>query len=256
MLLTEAYDRERAYLYAEKWAFAQNPLFTDYAGLGGNCTNFVSQCLLAGCCVMNFTPVFGWFYISDRERSPSWTGVRFLYDFLITNKGPGPFGVEAEEDALEIGDVIQLGREGEGFYHTLLVVGRENSTYLVAAQTDNAFNRPLSSYNYDYARFIHILGARIDLPDFRDCFDALYNGERLISGGAPVPGQVPEPPSEPTPPPEPTPPSEPEPRAPEMPSAPIPETPMPGEAPVPQTPEAPLPMPEPEAGQEGSESGM
>ena len=186
MLLTEAYDRERAFLYAEKWAFAQNPLFTDYAGIGGNCTNFVSQCLLAGCCVMNFTPVFGWFYISDRDRSPSWTGVRYLYDFLIGNNGPGPFGTEVAEDALETGDVIQLGREGDGFYHSLLVVGRENGTYLVAAQTDNAFNRPLSTYSYDFARYIHIRGARVDLPDFRDCFEALYAGERLFVNGFPL----------------------------------------------------------------------
>ena len=63
MLVTGEYNRERARAYAERWAFDRNPLFADYTGIGGNCTNFVSQCVYAGSCRMNFTPVFGWYYI-------------------------------------------------------------------------------------------------------------------------------------------------------------------------------------------------
>ena len=78
MLVTKSYIRERAVEYASKWAFSRNPLFYDYTGIGGNCTNFVSQCLYAGSCTMNFTPVYGWYYLSDRERTASWTGVEFV----------------------------------------------------------------------------------------------------------------------------------------------------------------------------------
>ena len=81
MLYYKAYDRERAYEYAKKWAFDRNPLFFDYTGIGGNCTNFVSQAIYAGGCVMNFTPVYGWYFLSDSRRTASWTGVEFFYNF-------------------------------------------------------------------------------------------------------------------------------------------------------------------------------
>ena len=47
MLLTRQYDRVRAVTYAETWALARNPLFINFTGQGGDCTNFASQALLA-----------------------------------------------------------------------------------------------------------------------------------------------------------------------------------------------------------------
>ena len=88
MLAEKAYRRENAVNYARRYAFAQNPLFGDFRGIGGNCTNFVSQCIFAGSCEMNYTPTFGWYYISLDQRSPSWTGVDFFYNFITENKGP------------------------------------------------------------------------------------------------------------------------------------------------------------------------
>ena len=52
--------------------------------------------------------------------------------------------------------------------------------YLVAAQSDNAYNRPLSSYRYGFARYIHIEGVRMRLPDSAECFSALYEGKALF----------------------------------------------------------------------------
>jgi hypothetical protein len=83
-------------------------------------------------------------------------------------------------DALEIGDVIQLGREGEGYYHTLLAVGFEGEDILVAAQTDDVFMRPLSTYTYDFARYIKIRGVRLEVADTADCFESVYNGEAIL----------------------------------------------------------------------------
>ena len=68
------YDREAAVFYARKWAYARNPRYYNFDDLGGDCTNFASQCIYAGCGVMNFTPTFGWYYIDINQRSPSWTG--------------------------------------------------------------------------------------------------------------------------------------------------------------------------------------
>ena len=125
---------------------------------------------------MNYTPTFGWYYISLDDRAPAWTGVDFFYNFMTSNQGVGPFGKEVTEGECEIGDAIQLGREGEGFYHTLLIVGFEGEDILVAAQTDDAFRRPLSTYTYDFSRFIKIEGVRFNAPNSRDCFDSVYEG--------------------------------------------------------------------------------
>lgn len=177
MLVQKPYLRENAVTYARKFAFAQNPLFSNFAGIGGNCTNFVSQAIYAGSCEMNYTPTYGWYYISLNERSPSWTGVDFFYNFMTSNEGVGPFGRAAGIDELEIGDVIQLGRNEEGYYHTLLVVGFDGADTLVAAQTDNAYGRPLSTYEYDFARFIKILGVRFEMADSYSCYERILNPE-------------------------------------------------------------------------------
>jgi hypothetical protein len=176
MLVIKPYKRENAVAYARKFAFSQNTQFANFAGIGGNCTNFVSQCIYAGGCEMNYTPTFGWYYISLDERSPSWSGVEYFYNFMIENAGVGPYGRVANSDELELGDVIQLGREEDGYYHTLLVVGFDGEDILVAAQTDNAYARPLSTYTYDFARFIKILGIRYEAPESYQCFERLMEG--------------------------------------------------------------------------------
>ena len=177
MLVTKPYNRENAVAYARKYAFSQNSLFANFAVIGGNCTNFVSQSIYAGSCEMNYRPTFGWYFISLDDRSPSWTGVEYFYNFMTQNSDVGPFGRAASSDELELGDVIQLARDGEGYYHSLLVVGLDGEDLLVAAQTDNAYARPLSSYDYDYARFIKILGVRFDVPQESDfCFEKLMQG--------------------------------------------------------------------------------
>ena len=109
---------------------------------------------------MNFTPTLGWYYSTVNNRTPSWTGVQYLYDFLINNQGIGPFAEEVPLDKLEIGDIVQLGRTTGDFYHSPVVVGFARGDILVAAHTYDAFNKPLSSYRYEQARGIHILGAR------------------------------------------------------------------------------------------------
>lgn len=179
MLAEKPYRRENAVNYARRYAFAQNPLFGDFRELGGNCTNFVSQCIYAGSCEMNYTPTFGWYYISLEERSPSWTGVEYFYNFMTENNGTGPFGREVGADNLEVGDVIQLARNQDGFYHTLIIVGFDSDEPLVAAQTVDTYARPLSTYNYDYLRYLKILGVRFEAPDNYDCYARIMEAEPI-----------------------------------------------------------------------------
>ena len=89
-----AYDRAAAVAYARRWALSRNPAFYDFEELGGDCTNFASQCVYAGSGVMNYTPVFGWYYIAPNDRTPSWSGVEYLYNFLVKNRPFSPFARE------------------------------------------------------------------------------------------------------------------------------------------------------------------
>lgn len=182
MLFLKPYVRERAVRYAERWAFRRNSLFGDFERLGGNCTNFVSQCVYAGSCVMNYLNLFGWYYISLDDRTPSWSGVEYFYNFMTENLGVGPFGHEATRDEVEVGDVVQLYREGEGFYHSLLIVGFSEDDILLAAQSDDAYARPLSTYNFDRERYIKIDGVRFLAEDSGDCFRSVYDGIAIIPG--------------------------------------------------------------------------
>ncbi len=181
MLAVIDYSRSRAREYAERWAFARNPLFENYSGIGGDCTNFVSQCIYAGSCVMNYTPTFGWYYISPMMRAPAWTGVEFFYNFITANEGVGPFGEEVDEGGLAVGDVIQLASADGDYYHSLLVSGADSSGYLVASHSSDAFDRPLASYSYASARYIRVDGVRIEIPDryAPGCFDGFISGNVL-----------------------------------------------------------------------------
>lgn len=154
------YNRAAAVEYARRWAFGRNPAYYDFNNIGGDCTNFASQCIYAGAKIMNFTPMFGWYYKSVNDRTPSWTGVQYLYNFLTGNEGIGPFAEETSLDKLEAGDIVQLGTATGDFYHSPVVVGFSRGRILVAAHTYDAFNKPLNSYTFGKARGIHILGVR------------------------------------------------------------------------------------------------
>ncbi len=156
---TFSYDREAAVRYAREWALSRNPAYYDYSELGGDCTNFASQCIYAGAGVMNYTPVYGWYYISSAERTASWTGVEFLYNFLINNESVGPYASEVSEEEAQIGDIIQLGDQSGDFYHTP-VITEITPRILVAAHSYDVLDKPLSSYRYAEIRFLHIEGVR------------------------------------------------------------------------------------------------
>ncbi|MFA7636220.1 MAG: amidase domain-containing protein [Monoglobales bacterium] len=157
------YNRDQAVLYALYWALDRNPQYYNFTGIGGDCTNFISQSVYAGSGVMNFTPTFGWYYISVNDRAPAWTGVEYFYNFMTTNKGPGPFGEEVELDELQLGDVVQFNFYGDTFTHGGIITRLRpffsgDRRILISAHSNDARNRSLSTYEYQKVRGIHIIG--------------------------------------------------------------------------------------------------
>lgn len=154
------YNREKVIEYAKKWAYDRNPQYYDFDNVGGDCTSFASQCIYAGAKIMNYSKQNGWYYISGNNKSPSWSGVEFLYNFLTQNKSVGPYGYETEQDKIELGDIAQLSFDGNEFSHSLVIVKILDTTYLnqilISSHTFDSFNKRISEYNFEKIRFIHI----------------------------------------------------------------------------------------------------
>lgn len=161
-----SYDRGKVLQYAHKWAYARNPAYLDFEKLGGDCTNFASQCVYAGCGIMNHTPVYGWYYDNSFNRTASWTGVNYFYDFLTGNKGRGPFAEEVDAEDAEPGDIAQISfSDSKSFDHSPVIVKIEEKKgkdgILIAAHTFDTDYYRLMEFEPVHIRFLHIVGVRM-----------------------------------------------------------------------------------------------
>ncbi len=156
---TRSYDRISAINYAQKWALSRNPQYYNFDSVGGDCTSFVSQCLFAGSKKMNYNHVNGWYYNNGYDKSPSWSGVEFLYKFLIKNKSYGPRGQELSQTKIMPGDIAQLSFDGITFEHSLFIInvnGPSLNNIAVATHTYDVLGKKIGEYNFLKVRFIHI----------------------------------------------------------------------------------------------------
>ena len=128
--------------------------YYDYEEIGGDCTNFASQCLFAGTGVMDYTPDFGWYYINANDKAPAWTGVEYFFTDYLTRqeRTPGPAAGTDNCGRLMPGDMVQLSFGRMLFSHTAVVVDVAGpvtmENVLVAAHSYDADNRPLSTYSF------------------------------------------------------------------------------------------------------------
>ena len=156
---TRYYDRISAINYAQKWALSRNPQYYNFDSVGGDCTSFVSQCLFAGSKKMNYNHVNGWYYNNGYDKSPSWSGVEFLYKFLIKNKSYGPRGQKLSQTEIMPGDIAQLSFDGITFEHSLFIInvnGPSLNNIAVATHTYDVLGKKIGEYNFLKVRFIHI----------------------------------------------------------------------------------------------------
>jgi len=151
------YQREKAVEYAKTWALSRNPSYGDYEDMGGDCTNFISQCLHAG--QIPFDEIgkdslSKWYWYSDWTRSPSWTGVRPLRTYLLGNntsetKNFGLYASFCDYEALELGDLVQKTIDGN-LTHTMIITHKvydsegKISDYLICQHSYDLIDYPLS----------------------------------------------------------------------------------------------------------------
>ncbi|GHU63227.1 hypothetical protein FACS189418_6100 [Clostridia bacterium] len=153
------YSRELAISYAHRWSYERNPAYFDFEHYGGDCTNFVSQCLHAGGISMSYAED-GWYYVSSYKRAPAWTSVQTFYEYFTRSHSQGIKARVVNLTEILPGDVIQLSFSPALFSHTVLVVGAQGEKkpgdIMIAAHNIDSDYRPLSTYEYIKLRAIHL----------------------------------------------------------------------------------------------------
>ena len=77
-IIVSAYNASNAVSYADTYWSNYNPNYSNYNSIGGDCANFVSQCLVAG--GMQMTD--GWYWYSYSNRSASWSACASMYNYF------------------------------------------------------------------------------------------------------------------------------------------------------------------------------
>lgn len=165
------YSKAAAVNYAVKYALKPNPAYKYFQinqNVGGDCANFISQCLLAGGAPMIHNSRNPWWYnnkstsnTADDSWSVSWAVAHSLYWLLRVNeesKLPGAKGLEVNNIKLvEPGDLVFFEDEKGLKFHSAIVTSISNDTPLISHHTYDALNIPYySSWSATKVHFLKI----------------------------------------------------------------------------------------------------
>lgn len=142
------FNKEMAVNYSRKYALNYNNLYKNFSNIGGDCTNFVSQCLTVGGIPTSKT----W-----KPYSNSWIRVIDLYDYLINNNYGYNHNINIK---FEPGDIIQFFSNKKGTFSHSGIISK-------------------ALYNGDYLYCCHSYD-KLDFP-LSEVFPILYNKFRIIS---------------------------------------------------------------------------
>ena len=149
------YSRINAVKYARMYALHPNPSFRYFPLINnetsGDCTNFISQCLLAGGAPMIFNPSLPWWYkkastASTKEDtwSISWAVANSLYWFLKINQQTKAYGIKGFEvydiNLLELGDLIFFEDDNGKIFHSTIITSFKYSQPLVSHHSFEALD--------------------------------------------------------------------------------------------------------------------
>lgn len=137
------YDGNAAKNYALNWAKNPNPAYRDFNPDGGDCTNFVSQSLMAGGWTeigkYSYTSDDAWYYdwSSRGGYSYTWTSATKLYNFLGRHyTRASPLSVARSTpwpNYFKVGDIVQADWEKDGAWdHSMVVTGINGNDLLVS----------------------------------------------------------------------------------------------------------------------------
>ena len=176
------YNRDAAVAYARQYALNYNSQYDDYASGGGDCMNFVSQCLYAGGIPMKD---YGhlW-YCNSNESSDSWRGVDSFLAFLRKSFGSPHLLIECHDTPVNLkkGDIVFTVADGapgniaRNPSH-IVILSEDYATYgkmIVCGHTTDQKDEE-KTRNDRKCTYIHILteGIQYDYiePDYEDATD-------------------------------------------------------------------------------------
>ncbi len=166
------YDREAAVAYARAHVDERSDEWHDYSGEGGNCQNFVSQCLLAGGIPMDIEGSAKWKWYGEALDNTSgrtgctlsWINVDYFYAYARDNSGYGLTAqVDADYTSGQTGDLIMMGTP-EDWNHMVVIsevvknAEGETIDYMICSNTTDVQDFPASAYPSPRRSLIRILG--------------------------------------------------------------------------------------------------
>ncbi len=143
------YDRTAAAAYANRyWDTYNTAEYADYSSSGGDCANYVSQCLVAGGTSL---------WESELNNNPGngldpYGAVPYCDDLnLVLTEDIGAQHKRIEDSGtplpeLQAGDVIIYGTDSDEFAHAVIVVGGQGDNAMINAHTTDRYH-----VSWDYA---------------------------------------------------------------------------------------------------------
>lgn len=159
-----SYSYSDAVDYAKEYFYPYNSAYPDWSSYGGDCANFISQCLYAGGKSMKGTPGTStaaqnwsnWFSTGSscdtKNVSSTWRGANAFKDYWQRNASGYDTFSSVGADSYSFGftgDAISLLNSNGSAYHTLMIVGYDsaNRDFIVAAHTSDTATAHLSDYS-------------------------------------------------------------------------------------------------------------
>lgn len=145
-----SYKREDAVRYALEYGLNPNPsymYFDIHGDGGGDCSNFISQCLRAGGAPLDYNGHWSWWYKAGGKShswSVTWAVAHSLYWCLNSRRRLKLKGLNAIElesiDMLDIGDIIQYEDVSGKIYHSAIITSFNGKDPLITQHSFNAVN--------------------------------------------------------------------------------------------------------------------
>lgn len=154
------YSPTKAKDYALKWANSFNSNYNNYDGNGGDCTNFVSQCLEAGGLaqkkpssipsgVMGTTSY--WYSVKPKVSTP-WIRVADFHSYWAPKVPDANYaGDTTVSNNGNIGDIVQIRHAGTlTRWHSMIITKKDSQQVYLTGHSVPRKDYPISSYD-DYA---------------------------------------------------------------------------------------------------------
>ena len=135
-IIASAYNASNAVSYANTYWSNYNPNYSNYNSIGGDCANFVSQCLVAG--GMQMTD--GWYWYSYSNRSASWSACASMYNYF-KNSGYEIIENPSDSQVIEGNPVLYYSSSKGRWSHAAICTGHDSSgNALVSAHNSDRHN--------------------------------------------------------------------------------------------------------------------